>query len=103
VEELRVNRLSLVEPLESLQIVHVLTVGQLLLLIDLLVVGAHIVHYCDLRRNLTLGRPALGQECANMRLVAVRVEVGSVFDTVDEEGTRVMEVMKVGETSSLRL
>ena len=59
-EELRVQVLGRVESFQMLFVVLELTEGQTLLIVDLLVARAHVLHDRDLGRNLTLRRPSLG-------------------------------------------
>ena len=79
-----------------------LTERQPLLIIDLLVIGSHVLHDGDFGWDLALRGPALGQERADIRLVQVCVVVRRVLAPIDVHDGRVMEVMVVREHSFLQ-
>ena len=102
VEELRVRILGLVQPLQMLRPVLELTKRQSLLIVNLLVLGPHVLHDGDFGWDLALRGPAFGQEGADVRLVQVCVVVRRVLAPIDVHDGRVMEVMVVREHSFLQ-
>jgi len=101
VQELRVQVLRLIQPLEVLLTILELIEGQALLVVSLLEVGAHVGHDGDFWWNLTLRHPSLGQEGTNVRIVQVSVVIVRVLFAIDEEFGWVVEVVVVGKHSLL--
>ena len=81
--------------------VLVLAKRQPLLVVDLLVICAHVFHDGDLGWDFALRSPPFGEECTNLRAVQVCVVVHRMLLPIDEKDGRMVEVVVVAECSFL--
>lgn len=101
VEERGADGVALIHALHGLFIIQHLARGKPLLVVDVPVSGAHVLHDCNFGRHLSFGGPPLGEEGLDGGRVLVDVPVLQVLDAVDVHVRRVVEVVHKREASAL--